>query len=146
MTQSSFDSDAVRRHLSHSLAYCAHICTPSSRWQVLRAQAMLRARGICEVCGDRVATQVHHVTYERLGNERPNDLLALCSGCHVTITPEYEAAAFAEAKRLERELANEIGYAACNDDYRRAYELLPPGWRITRSAGWVYVWPAGYDI
>jgi hypothetical protein len=38
---------------------------------------------------DAVATQVHHVTYDRLGDEAPTDLLAVCAKCHrgVSQTP-----------------------------------------------------------
>src|SRR5262245_9907301 len=45
------------------------------------------ARGCCQVCGRKFpypfyGLEVHHNTYERLGNELPSDLIALCSGCH----------------------------------------------------------------
>ncbi|MGH2369964.1 MAG: hypothetical protein ACRDI2_17430 [Chloroflexota bacterium] len=29
-----------------------------------------------------VAAEVHHLTYERLGDELPEDLAALCAPCH----------------------------------------------------------------
>jgi 5-methylcytosine-specific restriction endonuclease McrA len=31
---------------------------------------------------DRQADVVHHLTYERLGNELLIDLVSLCNGCH----------------------------------------------------------------
>lgn len=134
-------------HLRHSLAYCRHICAPSAAWQMIRAEAMLRARGICERCLQRTAVQVHHVTYERLGAERATDLLALCEHCHGYITPEREAAALADLDRRERELCDSIGYAAARaaeDDYgdREAVaRLLPRGWRLTYHRGYVEVHP-----
>lgn len=54
----------------------------SREWRVRRNGVMERAKGICERCWGTKATQVHHVTYERVGNELPEDLLALCGPCH----------------------------------------------------------------
>lgn len=42
---------------------------------------MARSRGQCERCGGR-AEHVHHLTYERLGDEDLCDLQALCIECH----------------------------------------------------------------
>ena len=37
----------------------------------------------CQLCGARrYKLQVHHNTYENLGNEPRKDLIVLCSGCH----------------------------------------------------------------
>lgn len=55
----------------------------SEHWKT-RRMAALRARGfICEDCGNE-ATEVHHLSYERLGEEWPEDLLIVCSDCHRT--------------------------------------------------------------
>lgn len=47
----------------------------------------------CELCGVKVQKvsdlQTHHITYERLGMESSDDLLALCDDCHVTATKEH---------------------------------------------------------
>lgn len=145
-------SDAIgppsdTRHLRHSLVYCQHVCAPSAAWQMTRAQVMLRARGVCERCVHQTATQVHHVTYARLGRERLTDLLALCASCHVFITPEYEAAARGDLAARERELCEAIGRAAvraAEDEYgdREAVrDLLPAGWTLTYHRGWVEVRP-----
>jgi 5-methylcytosine-specific restriction endonuclease McrA len=47
----------------------------------VRRQALHRANHTCQRCGRR-ATEVHHLTYERLGNEHPDDLQPLCDDCH----------------------------------------------------------------
>ena len=46
----------------------------------------LERRPICENdgCTDK-ATQVHHLTYRRIGGERLSDLKALCPKCHVDL-------------------------------------------------------------
>ena len=38
----------------------------------------------CVVC-DRVPIQLHHITYERIGNEEPADIIALCGTHHMKI-------------------------------------------------------------
>lgn len=55
----------------------------SDGWFSKRAEIMLRADGMCEVPGcTNEADQVHHKTYANLGNEKPDDLMAVCSSCH----------------------------------------------------------------
>lgn len=61
--------------------YEAYLRTPY--WRETRAAALRRAGFVCEWCGEP-AENVHHRTYARLGNERPDDLLALCRLCHLT--------------------------------------------------------------
>ena len=40
---------------------------------------------ICQICRKRPATEVHHLTYERVFNEMACDLLPVCSACHRAI-------------------------------------------------------------
>jgi 5-methylcytosine-specific restriction endonuclease McrA len=54
----------------------------SREWRQLRKLVFLRNRGYCERCQEQTATQVHHLTYERLGHEDLDDLQALCDDCH----------------------------------------------------------------
>ena len=54
----------------------------SDGWKQRRQVALDRARGFCEDCGARENFEVHHRTYKRKGNERPNDLVAVCRRCH----------------------------------------------------------------
>jgi hypothetical protein len=51
-------------------------------WRERRERCMKRAKGTCEWCKKRRATQVHHLTYMRVFNELPTDLVALCDPCH----------------------------------------------------------------
>jgi len=51
-------------------------------WDETRKLAYKRANNKCENCGDTKDLNVHHLTYENLGNERPEDLKVLCSRCH----------------------------------------------------------------
>lgn len=54
----------------------------SKLWYVKRNAAIRKANGICECCEHYPATQAHHITYERIGQELPSDLMAVCSFCH----------------------------------------------------------------
>jgi len=68
----------------------------SDAWQVLRMRVIHRDGAMCraqkktddgrlKMCFSRVSLQVHHLTYERFGNERLSDLITVCEQCHKTI-------------------------------------------------------------
>ncbi len=57
----------------------------SRQWAGTRALAIHRANAMCEVCSDRDYLEVHHKTYERLGNETHDDLIVLCGSCHAKV-------------------------------------------------------------
>ncbi len=54
----------------------------SPTWQTKRQEALGRAGHKCQLCGATNRLDVHHNTYERLGNELPADLIVLCRSCH----------------------------------------------------------------
>lgn len=54
----------------------------TAHWQRVRALALESAGAACELCAGKVRLEVHHRTYERLGFERPDDVIALCHECH----------------------------------------------------------------
>ena len=54
----------------------------SPAWRRRRALALRRSGHRCQRCGTAVQLDVHHVTYTRLGHERPGDLRVLCRSCH----------------------------------------------------------------
>jgi hypothetical protein len=54
----------------------------SKQWKLLR-EWLFHFRGKkCEKCGKKTYLNVHHVTYDRLYHELPNDLIILCRECH----------------------------------------------------------------
>lgn len=60
----------------------------SSEWDRKR-RARLRlnqklCNGFCEICLDKPATHIHHVTYARLYSEWLLDLAATCEECHIS--------------------------------------------------------------
>jgi 5-methylcytosine-specific restriction endonuclease McrA len=62
--------------------YYAHLASP--KWQALRDQVIKRDKGLCVDCKKPPRRpQVHHLTYERMGDEHLEDLVLLCNGCHM---------------------------------------------------------------
>lgn len=58
----------------------------SSVWRDKRERRLAINRkihdGLCEVCGNRPATQCHHITYARIRKEWMFDLACVCRRCH----------------------------------------------------------------
>ena len=66
----------------------------SPQWQAKKQQLLERSRkkagsdnifGVCERCGYKPwkpNLQVHHLTYERIYEEKLEDLILLCPKCH----------------------------------------------------------------
>jgi hypothetical protein len=56
----------------------------SSHWIQKRVEILQQANGLCEICS-QPANQVHHLHYRSIGNEQPEDLMAVCRECHELI-------------------------------------------------------------
>jgi len=54
----------------------------SDAWKQRRTHVRRRSRGWCERCKVGRIADVHHLTYERVGNEEADDLIAVCRPCH----------------------------------------------------------------
>lgn len=54
----------------------------SREWAVKREAVRKRSGNKCERCYTNPQQAVHHKTYERVGNERLEDLIAICHPCH----------------------------------------------------------------
>lgn len=68
------------RRLAWWESYSAYL--ESDEWKERARRIMARARGLCEQCKRRRAVHVHHLTYERAGDEKDDDLQAVCFKCH----------------------------------------------------------------
>ncbi len=55
-------------------------------WDSKRRRVLQRDKKICQACQKRKATQVHHLTYERAGDEPLFDLVSVCNECHEHLT------------------------------------------------------------
>lgn len=81
--------------------YSAYLRSPA--WRAKRITWL--AWGIpplCARCGAdwNNTSQLHHLTYERVGDESLDDLMPLCSGCHQLITDRWRAQPAARKARL----------------------------------------------
>jgi hypothetical protein len=61
-------------------AYDAYLL--SEGWKIKRKEALDRAGNRCQVCNSAKRLDVHHRTYDRFGEESPEDLTVLCRHCH----------------------------------------------------------------
>lgn len=66
----------------HSPEYLARIA--SSEWTEFCKKIKGLWHDRCAICYARVALQVHHRTYVRLGHELKTDVLPLCRNCHAS--------------------------------------------------------------
>lgn len=71
---------AEGRQAGQSSAYLRRI--HSAEWKVFRMTIMAQRGAKCEQCPSVRNIQLHHMTYERLGNELPQDVMLLCDDCH----------------------------------------------------------------
>lgn len=62
------------------ISYRSYIISPA--WQQVRREYLHSVGWVCERCHNDWATQAHHLTYDNLGHEGPQDLMALCRQCH----------------------------------------------------------------
>jgi len=68
----------IARQWRRRIFYLEHLA--SEKWQRMRAEVISRDKGRC-TCGAK-GTDVHHLTYENLGQEELEDLILLCRSCH----------------------------------------------------------------
>ena len=81
---------AKKRNADWWHRYSAYLA--SDVWQRKRRSVLERAKFRCERDGCRnMAEQVHHLTYERAGEELPEDLHAVCVPCHALFHPPHLA-------------------------------------------------------
>lgn len=60
--------------------YSAYLKTPE--WQIRRQLALEFYGATCCLCNSPDHLNVHHRTYERIGQEHLRDLIVLCRPCH----------------------------------------------------------------
>jgi len=66
-----------------SMTYYEYLAT--EHWQQMRKKAFKHYGKKCKYCGCGNDLNVHHVTYERRGDERLEDLEIVCQDCHKRI-------------------------------------------------------------
>ena len=61
----------------------------SAKWKNKKKEVFKERGKECEQCGDQHYIHVHHLTYERLGDENLEDLQILCYQCHMSKHDKY---------------------------------------------------------
>lgn len=81
-TQSSFQPrQSVTASPKQFIPYKEYI--ESVQWKARRQEHLVRVGFRCQVCNaGNTILNVHHGTYERIGDERYEDLIVLCKDCH----------------------------------------------------------------
>lgn len=51
-------------------------------WSEKRKKVFSRSKNLCEGCLQGSATEVHHITYDHIGDELLFELVAVCDECH----------------------------------------------------------------
>lgn len=74
----------------------------TDHWRAVREATLRRAHWSCRMCGGK-AWQAHHLTYERRGEELPEDTVALCDACHKMWHETWQLRVRAEGEQQFRE-------------------------------------------
>ena len=61
-------------------SYDDYLSSPA--WRRVKARQRKLVIEACGLCGCDGSLDLHHMTYERVGEERPDDLVWLCRNCH----------------------------------------------------------------
>jgi hypothetical protein len=69
----------------NSPRYKYYLYLNSVEWKNKRNQVFERDSNICQKCLAKTADDVHHLTYENIGNENLTDLISICRSCHKEI-------------------------------------------------------------
>jgi len=79
----------AKRKKPKKINYNDYISSPA--WKKKRGQRILIDNKTCQMCGaTNVLLNVHHITYDSLGNEDMKDLITLCVPCHARVHEEMK--------------------------------------------------------
>lgn len=78
--RAAYEAEKAERDSDWWTRYHAHLASPE--WQDRRRLVLKRAKHMCEGCGVAMASEIHHTTYDHMGNEFLFELVALCFACH----------------------------------------------------------------
>lgn len=111
--------------------YERRLASPS--WAGLRHSVIRAQRGLCAGCGlRRSRLELHHLHYRTLGQERPEDVVALCRWCHIVWDEErakegrsradsalYNARVEGFARSLGYDTEGSVDWDSVEDRYER---------------------------
>ena len=65
-------------------SYSEYLRSPAWHEVKVRYRASIR-EARCQLCGSTLDLHLHHLTYDRVGEELVSDLILLCGGCHAAV-------------------------------------------------------------
>ena len=89
-----------------------HEYIKSEVWRQKRDNVLVFWSGRCAICNSPDNIQVHHRTYERLGQERLSDLIPLCDDCHSLFHHKMRMGLVSIQTALEVVYGNEVLHKA----------------------------------
>lgn len=84
----AIDDRHLRLEEADSVRYDAYL--RSDAWAKKRAKVLKRDNYICQGCGEKKATEVHHLSYDHKYDELLFELVAVCADCHDRCHPEKQ--------------------------------------------------------
>lgn len=72
----------MKRQLTKGQIWYQRVYLKSDHWRGLRDRTIKGAGGRCQDCGSNDRVQVHHLNYDNLWHEKPDDIRVLCRFCH----------------------------------------------------------------
>ena len=72
--------ECKRRLEDRKLFYLSHLS--SKKWQAKRRRVIEREKNLCQGCRLAPIEEVHHLSYDHLGDELLFELAGLCAECH----------------------------------------------------------------
>lgn len=83
-----FDNELAQKDSEWWAWYNDYLNSPE--WASRRKKVLSRDGATCKACGIAPATEVHHLTYKRAGEEPLFDLVAVCKPCHRMLHKDKE--------------------------------------------------------
>ena len=115
----------------------------SREWRVKRNEVIELNNGICERCASRPIQDIHHLTYERIGQERISDLMGVCRPCH-----EYLAAVRDSDPALDAitSLISEYGIFPYDDSWptKASCPVFLSGGLLNGHRLWMQIYPESH--
>lgn len=101
----------------------------TKHWKNIKNEYSKRYERECVCCGEREGNlHLHHLTYERIGNEEMEDLVYLCKKCHMNlhriINSTEETSVYAEWRRnRKKKVKGGVGKCCSCIHHRKRCEL-----------------------
>jgi hypothetical protein len=133
--------DTIQQQIKASglsrVKWYSQVYLKSDHWKQTRKKALISSNFTCQGCGYRDMLQVHHLTYDHLGDESIDDLMVLCSDCHGLAHELLREMQKSVDPKIQRRVLRHFLYYAmvpkeerigkANEKRNRSFNTLPQG-------------------